>query len=330
MVCKKMEINKKEKEMKDLKLKLFIPKKIIERKDISPYEIGVYCALKALAHQNEYFDYDSMYVNLDLIAFVLFKTANVSPCIRNELSIAFNSLVSKKVINCFEKNKTCSILSVGQFRTDTNSDYFVIVYWDEIVKITTSENKIKMRLLKYFLNLLGTIDVSLTVTYNGCTKTNVIGNLSQEYISKIANVSVSSVPKYNRCLERLKLIYIYRSSNIVLTDKGFGQPVNVYGRYRDKVFINTFAAESELVSVQERTEKLYASDNGRRLAQMYTWLCRGKQYSEPEITEIYKYILSHNEKIQRLYEQRGNEDCLKELKDTSIFKQFDFLITELS
>ena len=301
--------------------KITIPKTILEDENNTPYDIAVYCALKASVPHN---GIKEVFVNVNTISLILFGTPEPSAAIKNEILKSFNSLMDRGIVKPILRKKCYALLN-GDELAVVPEEYFTFLYLSDMRRILMSDEKIKIRLLKYFLHLMSTINPTLTVVHNDEVRKNIIGNMSQDYIAEISGISPSAVIKYNRWLERLKVLHVYRSSEIILTENGFRQATNVYGRYENKEFIDSFASYNDSITEQEYTDKLYASDNGRRLGAMYNWLCRGKKYSEVEIKEIYNYIMMYNEKLQKLYDKYNKEEYLEQLKDTTVFEQFEFL-----
>ena len=60
---------------------------------------------------------------------------------------------------------------------------------------------------------------------------------------------------------------------------------------------------------------------------MYQQLIKGKgeKYTKSDIIEIYNYVISENEKYERMYEKDKYEEYLDKIRDTEIFNKYDFL-----
>lgn len=72
------------------------------------------------------------------------------------------------------------------------------------------------------------------------------------------------------------------------------------------------------------------TNNKRRLAQMYQQLLKGKRekYTEKQITDIYKYVISENQKYERMYEKNKCEEYLDKIRDVDIFEKYEFIKRE--
>ena len=63
---------------------------------------------------------------------------------------------------------------------------------------------------------------------------------------------------------------------------------------------------------------------------MYQQLVKrgGNNYSERDIEEIYNYVITENEKYERMYLKNKCEDYLDKIRDTEIFKKYDFISSQ--
>ena len=81
------------------------------------------------------------------------------------------------------------------------------------------------------------------------------------------------------------------------------------------------------------------ADNNRRLAQIYNRIREGyaDEYDKATIKEVYKYVTNRNKSLQEKIDEKHSQNYLSysdqewveklesQIRDTSIFEQFDFL-----
>ena len=201
----------------------------------------------------------------------------------------------------------------------------------QIFKIKNINN---FTLLRYFIFIIGTINWNITVYLpNGEYKNGVVGNFTIDYLAEKAGISKRSAIEYNKILEKEKLLYIHRQNDFVIDDKNNIKSLsNIYGRASDIEYITTFAKNQqkhyESYRYLENNNK--KANNKRRLAQMYQQLVKrgGNNYSERDIEEIYNYVITENEKYERMYLKNKCEDYLDKIRDTEIFKKYDFISSQ--
>ena len=201
----------------------------------------------------------------------------------------------------------------------------------QIFKIKNINN---FTLLRYFIFVIGTINWNITVYLpNGEYKNGVVGNFTIDYLAEKAGISKRSAIEYNKILEKEKLLYIHHQNDFVIDGKNNIKSLsNIYGRYCDMEYIDTFAKNQqkhyESYRYLENNNK--KANNKRRLAQMYQQLLkgRGEKYTEKDILNIYNYVIEENQKYERMYEQNKCEDYLDKIRDTDIFDKYEFLKRE--
>ena len=139
----------------------------------------------------------------------------------------------------FLDNETIKIVS---HKVYTNSSDSIVLYINEIEKVV-NYNKTKIQqesLLRYFVSLIDVIDP--------ITK---IGTKTIDDLALISGVSDNTIKtRYNGILEGLELIYIQRFN---ASDDEIGIDRNVYGRYEDKLIIQSRAKGHGLcfINIQE-------------------------------------------------------------------------------
>lgn len=49
------------------------------------------------------------------------------------------------------------------------------------------------------------------------------------------------------------------------------------------------------------------------------------KYSENDILEVYNYVISENEKYEKLYEKNNYDGYLEKIRDLTVFDKYDFI-----
>lgn len=227
------------------------------------------------------------------------------------------------------QGKDSFIIETNSLVVDKSKEKYTYLFQTDIDKIMKSSMSTKLQLFRYYVFLMDSINTKTTVfLVDGKSKNNVIGHQTQESLSAISGLSTRTIIRYNELLEKLNVIYVCRSDDFKLDEKGLvSQFPNVYGRYVNMEYILKYAKDykefkGSYKQVQKRKNK---TNDNRRLAQEYNWLCKGSNYEDDEIVRIYAYIVQNNKKYEALYDKEGNEDYLNKIKDLSVFDNYDFL-----
>ena len=235
------------------------------------------------------------------------------------------------------------LLDMANMRLDTEKENFMFVYPEEVHKILTCNEimKKKISMLRYF--------VALISTFNWCkSMRNLQGKISTmsiEYISTQAGMmSQRTCIRYNDILSEMRMIYVYKSNDKERVGDKLKQIKNCYSRYADKDACEEYASNYEdwrgaqhiIVRTQKNKEQ---ADNNRRLAQIYNRICSGygDTYDEETIRKVQKYIVNKNKTLQEEIDAKHAQEYMtdsdrrwvekleSQIKDESVFEQFDFL-----
>ena len=308
-----------------------IPEKIIFDNTFSNYSLAVYCVLRTLSQPTRL---SIQCVTQEQVEFYLTGQLSNRRRMSDYIKCGINELVENHII---EKNDIVQkhfILDCTNLCTNESQEHFVIITFEEVKKIFNVENTNNFLLLKYFCSLIWTISSKITVYLeNGEYKNRVVGNFTIDYLSELSGIGVRTIIEYNKILEEIGLIYVYRQEDFILDkENNIKRLNNIYGRASDIEYITTFAKNQqkhyESYRYLENNNK--KANNKRRLAQMYQQLLRGggKDYTEKDITDIYNYVIEQNQKYERMYEQNKCEDYLDKIRDTDIFDKYEFLKRE--
>lgn len=154
---------------------------------------------------------------------------------------------------------------------------FLLIDSDKIIPIVSSSYTFKYSMLKHYCFVLA------NRFYNKSYKGTYVCARGLEYFAKEEDLSIRVLSKYNTILEKMGLLYIFKSQNPDQT--------NLYSLPEDKKFVINFAEYTK-----RRTESLNA-DKKRSLMQKYYQISNRKQecgYSKEEIAEVKAYIEVYN------------------------------------
>lgn len=234
------------------------------------------------------------------------------------------------------------LLDFSNLYLDTEKEQFVTILTEEVNKILNGKEimKKKISMLKYFVAIVSTFNWSKSMR----KLQGKIGAMSMEYIAAQAGISSRTCIRYNEILVETKLIYIYKSNDKERVGDKLKQIKNCYSRYADKDACEEYASNYEnwygsqhiIVRTQKNKEQ---ADNNRRLAQIYNRICDGygDTYDEETIRKVRKYIVNKNKTLQEEIDAKHAQEYMtdsdrrwvekleSQIKDESIFEQFDFL-----
>lgn len=308
---------------------LFIPESITNNSNFSNYAIAVYCTLQTLSVPIQL---PKQCITIHQITYYLMgEILQQRNRINNYIKCGLNELIENNIIiknNEFQKHY---ILDCSNLWIDTKKEKFTKITFDEVQKIFKVENINNFLLLRYFISIMGTISSKITVYLsNGNYKNRVIGNLTIDYLSELTGISDRTIIEYNKILENIGLLYIFRQNDFIIDkENNIKRLPNIYGRPCDKEYIETFAnnQQKHFKSYYYVKNNIQKANNKRKLAQMYQQLLKGggDKYSNEEITNIYHYIISENKKYERMYNKNGYEEYLNKIRDVNIFKKYNFI-----
>lgn len=242
-----------------------------------------------------------------------------------------NELIDNQVVEKIDVIQKHYILDCSNLCLNDQKEYFTIITFNEVKKIFEVENINNFLLLKYFTSLMWTISSKITVYLeNGEYKNRVVGNFTIDYLSELSGIAVRTIIDYNKLLEEIGLIYVYRQNDFVIDkENNIKRLNNIYGRASDIDYIIAFAnnQQKHYESYRYVENNLKKTNTKRRLAQMYQQILKGndKKYSNAEIISVYEYVVSENEKYERMYEKNHYEEYLDKIRDTDVFEKYDFL-----
>ena len=311
---------------------LLIPKSISESHEYSDYALTVYCLLQELSVPTQ-LPVQCITCN-QLVYYLTGEVSQQRNKISDYIKCGINELDEKGIIENLKEFSKHYILDCRKLWIDTESGNFTKIYFNEVQQIFKIKNINNFTLLRYYIFVIGTLNWNITVYLpNGEYKNGIVGNFTIDYLAEKVGISKRSAIEYNKILEKEKLLYVYRQKDFVIDEENNIKSLsNIYGRYCDMEYIETFANNQKEYKQSYRYTKnnQEIANNKRRLAQMYQQLLkgRGEKYTEQEIKEIYNYVIEENQKYERMYEKSKSEDYLDNIRDTDIFDKFSFLNRE--
>jgi hypothetical protein len=272
------------------------------------------------------------YVTYNYISYVLTTQIKWTRYFIEDIETGFNELVKNNILQIKHQiSKTDYILDLTNIYVDTNKvsktkDFFSKLLDEEIYKIMNCNSKEKFKILRYYISLVGTFVKNEKDSEN---KYASVGYASQDTLGQVANISISSVKRYNKILEDLEILYIYSAKDLIM-DTGSNQIsaiTNTYGRFSDKSKIIQAGREHELNYGFQNNQKLkrirkLQGDNNRRIAQLYSKFIKGFNYNYEQIKEIYFGVIEINKNTRNKY---YTDDLYNQYKkDLEVFSKYDF------
>lgn len=311
---------------------LWLSEKIYKSDKISIYGLAAYCAIKTLLPNEEIKD---VCITNELLAYQLTKSLNCSRDFYSNLQTGYTELLSNGFIKQIDSKGKYKIIDCSELFITEDNEYFTIITYDELLKIFKQKTTNTLLLLKYFIHLIGTISSTIDVYIDAVQhKCRVVGNLTIEYISKLSGISERSIIEYNKILESIGLLYIYRQNDFLINkDNGeIKRLPNIYGRPCDKDYIDTFAINQQKYKESYRyvENNIEKANIKRRLAQMYIQICKNNdsKYSEEDIKKVYAYVMQENHKYEATYKKNNDESCLEKIRDIRVFDKYGFITKE--
>jgi len=310
---------------------LSIPERLVTDNAFSNYSLAIYCVLRTLSQPTQI---PILCVTQNQIEFYLTGKISKKRLMSDYIKCGINELVDNHIIEKIDDVQKHYILDCTNLRTDIINEHFIVVTFGEVRQIFKVENVNKFLLLRYFVLLMSTISSKITVYLeNGEYKSRVIGNFTIDYLAELSGIGVRTIIEYNKILEEIGLIYIYRQNDFIIDkENNIKRLNNIYGRVSDIEYIIAFANNQQ----KHHESYRYVKNNNkkantkRRLAQMYQQILKGndKKYSNAEIISVYEYVVSENEKYEHMYEKNQYEGYLDKIRDTAVFKKYDFIPKE--
>lgn len=206
---------------------MFLSQKIIKDKLISDDAFGVYVALRVLYNT----DMPTQYINCEQLIYVLTGKIEFKERLLTSIRAGVNELTNLGLIN-FDNVVSCdsyildlSPLYFSTAKTDNPKDqtYYAMITQDEIRKCVNGKSTYKFKLLRYFSYMVGSL--------RGDVGFNAMDSIAYDF-----KCTTKTINNNNKILEKLELLYIYRSSDYIRDSVNdiMTSITNTYGRYSNK------------------------------------------------------------------------------------------------
>lgn len=274
-------------------MKLKLNKSIVENKNLSNNAILSYVGLLSCPR----FNYEPIYINRNMISYYLTGITTNSRRFDEAIKLGLKELIDNGIVDCYNNSSMNYYIGFKNIKLKEN-DKFIFIDFDEVRTIMKTNYQGKFGLLRYYIVLLGTFisrnhitNIRDTTKYN-----NVIGMMSQEYMSGLANISTHTAVEYTRILENLNLIYVSHCLFAFKDKKGnVKRHNNIYGRHKDKDIIDEFTkVRYEMYDDLHKVHLSSTANNSRSLMQKYNQMLKGKVYDKKVMDDIYNYVSQYN------------------------------------
>ena len=332
--------------------KIYLKNELVTGDTLTPEGVLTYIALRKIMDESAAIrgkDSTQDCISVNKMAYSLIGTMEkYDKSLLDALVRGVYELVAGNILTIIQSYQNEWVLDFKNMYVDTMTDKYTVIIANETKKILTINGQMKrnISMLKYFVALVSTFDWSASLKCKG-NMPDLQGKLThmpQDYIAGQAGISVKTCRRYNDILVDCKVIYIYKSNDKIKFDDSLKQINNCYSRYEDRELCRIYASNYENVMgyqhkiVQTKKNKQQA-DNNRRLAQIYNRIREGyaDEYDKATIKEVYKYVTNRNKSLQEKIDEKHSQNYLSysdqewveklesQIRDTSIFEQFDFL-----
>lgn len=279
------------------------------RKDLQPQytgeEIAVFLILNYLQNDKN----ENLFISVDAIGYFLtgkFIDSQIDKNLIKGIKKGFEGLKKEEDVSILDQNRNNYIINSKSCRVDTKKNNFIIVHLWEIQKIFSSLGAYGFNVLRFFVNIIGTIN-----------KNSKSWHMTQDDMVLNWNFSKNTVNEYLYKLEELELLYTFRSK-ARKADETFHRVGNVYGRYYDKELVIQEGIQY-LSTVPNHPIKPFHFNRTSVKLKYNNFLHGSKKYNSlEEVEKLYKECIRYNESFKDF--PNDNIDYL----DLSVFKEYGF------
>ena len=279
------------------------------RKDLQPQytgeEIAVFLILNYLQNDKN----ENLFISVESIGYFLagrFIDSQIDKNLIKGIKKGFKGLKKEEDVSILDQNRNNYIINSKSCRVDTKKNNFIIVHLWEIQKIFTSLGAYGFNVLRFFVNIIGTI--------NGNSKS---WHMRQDDMALNWGFSKNTVNEYLCKLEELGLLYTFRPK-ARKADETFHRVGNVYGRYCDKDLVRQEGIQY-LSTIPNRPIKNYFIDRTSIKLRYNHFVNGSKKYNDrKEVDKLRKDCIRYNDSFKDF--PNDNIDYL----DLSVFKEYGF------
>lgn len=287
---------------------IFLEKKMVLNKELTDEGMLAYVAIMSYTNKCrrpiELLLYDGLGYEVSEIV----NNKNIIDAIK----VGIKNLVDLDLIKVLSRNDRGLLTDVSSLyfsisKKDELFSYYLEIYREEVLKIINGGMKFKIKVLRYFICVMSTINHSSSFgdMNNRC---NNVGNTTIQNLAEISQMSQESVMVYNKWLEENGLLFIQRSDKRLINTSGviIKQFVNVYGRPSDQSTIINFQSKVEK-RYENKNAKLQSNftsgslmtNNNRRITALLNQIKQGKEYPVPILEEVLQHCRDYNDNCIR-------------------------------
>lgn len=268
-------------------------------------EIAVFLVLNYLQENK----HDELFVSIDNVGYCLtgkFIDSQIDKNLIKGIKKGFEGLKKEEDIIILEQNKNNYIIDGKSCYIDTKKFHFIIIQLWEIQKIFSSLGAYGFNVLRFFVNIIGTI--------NGNSKS---WHMTQDDMVLSWGFSKNTVNEYLCKLEELKLLYTFRSK-ARKADETFHRVGNVYGRYNDKDLVKQEGIQYLSTVPNHPIQKHFYPRTSTKL-KYNNFLKGSKKYDDrKEVEDLFIACVGYNDSFKDF--PNDNIDYL----DLNVFKKYGF------
>lgn len=266
-------------------MKYFISKDVVGNKDIDDIDIII---MLILNNMQSISDNSVSYICFDInsIYYRIYNNFNFTQRDIKLIKDSINHLIKLGLINVITKHSNNYVIdSCDVFINTKQEERYISISEDEFRKIVLSSLRFRYTLLRYYLNVISTI--------NNKTK---VGFTSIMDLARLSFIDKSTALDYNKRLEDMELLYIARSNTIQRYDNGTIKKLsNTYGKFIDK---DKVVKNFELHNNNVASSNGYDNDNfinRRSIKTKYNHFVKGKYRGD--VKELYNLCVLYNDSL---------------------------------
>ena len=282
---------------------------IVIKKDVQPQYTGEEMAVFLILNYLQNDKNDALFVTVDTIGYFLmgrFIDSQNEKNLVKGIKKGFKRLNNEQDIRILDQTRNNYIIDSKSCRVDTKEFKFIIIKLWEIQKIFSAFGAYGFNVLRFFVNIVGTINVN-----------SKSWHMTQDDMVDSWNFSKNTINEYLCKLEELKLLYIFRSKSRKM-DETFHRIGNVYGRYCDKDLIISEGIQYLSMVPNRPIQKHFYPRTSTKLR--YINFCKGsKKYDDrKEVEDLFIACVGYNDSFKDF----PNDDI--DYLDLSVFKEYGF------
>lgn len=279
------------------------------KKDMQPQYTGEEIAVFLILNYLQENKHDELFVSIDNVGYCLtgkFIDSQNDKNLIKGIKKGFKGLKKEEDIIILEQNRNNYIIDGKSCYLDIKKFHFIIIQLWEIQKIFSSLGAYGFNVLRFFVNIIGTI--------NGNSKS---WHMTQDDMVLSWGFSKNTVNDYLNKLEELELLYTFRSK-ARKADETFHRIGNVYGRYNDKELVRQEGIQYLSTVPNHPIQKHFYPRTSTKL-KYNNFLKGSKKYDDrKEVEDLFIACVGYNDSFKDF----PNDDI--DYLDLSVFEEYGF------